>query len=201
MSEARWISRMSGPWSSSPNRISTADRRPPSSGGAEPREGLPRQIRGRRDQQLQPGRNAHGRLIICSARTGSCSRCRGRAQSGHRAGCAGGLARETAAAAVENQSVRDHRPVPGTAHRVRTDADRVGLLRPAQACDSRCTWVSTVNPGWSKALPLTTWAVLRPTPGSFTNADGRGSGGVLLTHGCRHGLQRRGLVPENRWDG
>ena len=40
--------------------------------------------------------------------------------------------------------------------------------------DSRPKWVSTVMPGMPNALPSTTFAVLRPTPGSSTRSLSRG---------------------------
>ena len=46
----------------------------------------------------------------------------------------------------------------------------VCVVHPSR-CESLDTWVSTVNPGWSNALPRTTCAVLRPTPGRVVSAD------------------------------
>ena len=46
----------------------------------------------------------------------------------------------------------------------------IDLLQP-NLRDNRPKWVSTVIPGISKACPKTTFAVFRPTPGSFTSSS------------------------------
>src|SRR5699024_3014123 len=56
---------------------------------------------------------------------------------------------------------------------------------------SRPKWVSTVMPGTPKALPSTTLAVLRPTPGSFTSsARVRGTSPSCSVTSCWPSLSR-----------
>ena len=54
------------------------------------------------------------------------------------------------------------------------DLLRIGLVVQPNRRASRPKCVSTVSPGTPKAFPSTTFAVLRPTPGSVTRSSSRG---------------------------
>ncbi len=73
----------------------------------------------------------------------------------------------------------------------------VSLVQPKRRA-SRPKWVSTVMPGMPKALPSTTLAVLRPTPGSLTRSSRRGgtSPPWSLDQRCAELEQRLGLGAE-----
>ena len=96
-----------------------------------------------------------------------------RAERRHRAGAAGRLAGVAGAPAVEDHPVRQHRPVAlartARATSCSTTTGSSLAVQPNRR-ESRPKWVSTVIPGMPKALPSTTLAVLRPTPGSVTSS-------------------------------
>ena len=99
-----------------------------------------------------------------------------RAPGRHRAGAArrspgvsSGAGRARSACATAGSS-----PGAGTAPRSRPRpcTGSSSWVQPSRRA-SRPKWVSTVMPGTPKALPSTTFAVLRPTPGSVTRSRSR----------------------------
>ena len=90
-------------------------------------------------------------------------------------------------------------PASGTARRpaCSTLTGSVSSVQPKRRA-SRPKWVSTVIPGMPNALPSTTLAVLRPTPGSSTRSVRRGgtSPPWSLDQGRGQLQQRLGLGPE-----
>ncbi len=106
-------------------------------------------------------------------------RSRPRRRTGSRgdgARAAGRLRGVAGAAAVEDQPVRQHRPVAlartGRPTSCSTLTGSSCSVQPKRRA-SRPKCVSTVMPGTPKALPSTTFAVLRPTPGSVTRSFSR----------------------------
>ena len=63
----------------------------------------------------------------------------------------------------------------GSNNSATSDSIRTGSSESVQPkrLASRPKWVSTVMPGMPKALPSTTLAVFRPTPGSVTRSSSR----------------------------
>ena len=111
---------------------------------------------------------------LAALRVGRALAVRG-AQRGQRAGAAGRPARVADAAAVPDQPVRQVvqslRGISSpTSCSILTGS--VLVVQPKRRT-SRPKWVSTVMPGTPKALPSTTLAVLRPTPGSVTRSSSR----------------------------
>ena len=84
--------------------------------------------------------------------------------------------------------------VAGTiAHQILLDFHRVCLFSKAQPVASRATCVSTTTPeGMPKAVPSTTLAVLRPTPGSTTRLSM--SRRAPLRHGGRASAWQQALM-------
>ena len=124
-----------------------------------------------------------------------------RAQAGQRAGAAGRLAGVAAATAVEDHAVAHHRPVALRDERGDLGLDLLGVglgsVQPnRRARRPRC--VSTVMPGTPNALPSTTFAVLRPTPGSVTRSSSRPgtSPSYRSTEGLAEPDERGGLGAE-----
>ena len=122
-----------------------------------------------------PGASSYFRSFRALAGSVSPSAVAG-APVGHRAGAAGRLARMADPAPVEHHPVRQHGPVPRLEQLGDVEFDlRTGSsdsVQPKRRA-SRPKCVSTVIPGMPKALPSTTLAVFRPTPGSVTRSSSR----------------------------
>ena len=95
-----------------------------------------------------------------------------RAHLRQRARAARGLLGVADPPAVEDHPMRQHRPVPRSISAPTACSTLTGSrsVVHAQRRTSRSKCVSTVMPGTPNALPSTTLAVLRPTPGSVTRS-------------------------------
>ena len=91
----------------------------------------------------------HQRASVHPSQRGDC----GRSTPAGRGGSGGGRSASTPWAAT------------GPGDRARSDRGSISTVRPSRF-DSRFTCVSTKMAGWPKAVPSTTFAVFRPTPGS-----------------------------------